>query len=159
MSTLATPLPAARAAWRLEPGAWLGVLGAALVLALWEFAARFLWRDAQVLPAPTQAIATAWAVLTLRELAEHVGASLWRIVAGFALGALAGVGLGIAAGWYPALARLVRPLVEILRPIVVIDGLFAPAPAGGVVFHPATAIDPAAIATVQATLRRRLLAS
>ncbi len=42
---------------------------------------------------------------------------------------------------------------------VVIDGLFAPAPAGGVVFHPATAIDPAAIATVQATLRRRLLAS
>jgi hypothetical protein len=42
---------------------------------------------------------------------------------------------------------------------VVIDGLFAPAPSKGVVFHPATAIDPPTIATVQATVRRRLLAS
>ncbi|MGH8702563.1 MAG: transposase [Burkholderiales bacterium] len=42
---------------------------------------------------------------------------------------------------------------------VVIDGLFAPAPTGGAVFHPATALDPPAIATVQATVRRRLLAS
>ena len=42
---------------------------------------------------------------------------------------------------------------------VVIDGVVAPAPSGGAVFHPAGAIDPPAIATVQATLRRRLLAS
>ncbi len=95
----------------------LGVLGAVLVLALWELAARFVWRDPQVLPAPTQAIVTALAVLTPAELIEHVGASMWRICAGFALGAVAGVGLGVAAGWYPGLARLVRPIVEILRPI------------------------------------------
>lgn len=117
MSTLATALPGGRGAWRIEPRAWLGVLGATLVLVLWEVAARFLWKDAQVLPAPTQAIGVAWSTLTFRELAEHVGASLWRIAAGFALGAFAGVGLGVASGWYPRLARLVRPLIELLRPI------------------------------------------
>ena len=40
---------------------------------------------------------------------------------------------------------------------VVLDGVFASAPTGGVVFHPATAIDEPAIAAVQATVRRRLL--
>lgn len=42
---------------------------------------------------------------------------------------------------------------------VVIDGVFAPAPSGGAIFHPATALDPRAIASVQASVRRRLLAS
>ncbi|MEO8487169.1 MAG: ABC transporter permease [Betaproteobacteria bacterium] len=95
----------------------LGIAGAAGVLVAWELSARFLWRDAQVLPSPTQAIASAASVLTFRELAEHVGASLWRIAAGFALGAAAGTLLGVASGWYVPLARFVRPFVEILRPI------------------------------------------
>jgi hypothetical protein len=42
---------------------------------------------------------------------------------------------------------------------VVIDGVFAPTPTGGAVFHPTTAIDAPAIATLQAKVRRRLLAS
>jgi ABC-type nitrate/sulfonate/bicarbonate transport system permease component len=95
----------------------LGLVGAAGVLVAWELAARFVWNDAQVLPSPTQAIASAARQLTAQELAEHVGASLWRIVAGFALGAGAGTMLGIASGWYAGLARLVRPFVELLRPI------------------------------------------
>jgi Putative transposase/Transposase zinc-binding domain len=40
---------------------------------------------------------------------------------------------------------------------VVIDGVFAPAPAGGVVFHAAAGLDENAIAQVQAQVRRRLL--
>ncbi len=95
----------------------LGLAGAMLVLVAWDLAARFLWRDAQALPSPTQAIAAAAQHLTARELAEHVGASLWRIAAGFALGAAAGTLVGIATGWYPGLARFMRPFVEILRPI------------------------------------------
>lgn len=100
-----------------RPRGLMGVIGAASVLVLWELAARFIWRDAQVLPAPTQALAAAWTHLTFAELAEHVGASLWRIVAGFALAAAAGIALGVATGWYRGLARVVRPLVDILRPI------------------------------------------
>ncbi len=95
----------------------LGAIGAFAVVALWEGSARLVWSDAQVLPAPTQAIAAAWQHLGAAELAQHVGWSLWRILAGFALGAIAGVALGVASGWYVWLARLVRPIVDLLRPI------------------------------------------
>ena len=95
----------------------LGVVGALVMLVLWELAARFVWRDAQVLPAPTQALATAAAHLTPAELAAHVGTSLSRIVGGFVLGAAAGIALGVAGGWYAWLGRLIRPIVDLLRPI------------------------------------------
>lgn len=42
---------------------------------------------------------------------------------------------------------------------VVVDGVFTSRPTGNGVFHPATAIDQLAIATVQAKVPRRLLAS
>lgn len=95
----------------------LGVAGTVAFLVLWELCARFVWRDAQVLPAPTQALVAAARHLTAGELVEHVATSLGRIVGGFTLGALAGIALGIAAGWYAALGRIVRPLVDLLRPI------------------------------------------
>jgi ABC-type nitrate/sulfonate/bicarbonate transport system permease component len=55
--------------------------------------------------------------MTASELAMHVGVSLSRIVLGFALGAAAGIALGIASGWYGWLGRIVRPIVDLLRPI------------------------------------------
>jgi ABC-type nitrate/sulfonate/bicarbonate transport system permease component len=94
-----------------------GLAGALLFLALWELAARLIWHDPQVLPAPTQAIAAAWRHLSAAELAAHVGVSLARIVIGFALAAAAGIALGVAAGWYPWVGRLTRPIVDLLRPI------------------------------------------
>ncbi|HEY1325770.1 MAG TPA: ABC transporter permease [Casimicrobiaceae bacterium] len=95
----------------------LGTLGALAFLAAWELAARLWWRDAQVLPSPTQAIAAAAHYMTASELAMHVGVSLSRIVLGFALGAAAGIALGIASGWYGWLGRIVRPIGDLLRPI------------------------------------------
>ena len=40
---------------------------------------------------------------------------------------------------------------------VVIDGVFEPAPAGGVVFHAATGVEATVIARVQESVRQRLL--
>ena len=102
--------------------AWLrrhgpGLAGALIFLVAWELAARWLWRDPQVLPAPTQAIASAIRHLTATELALHVGISFARIVIGFIIAAAAGVALGVAAGWYPWIGRVVRPVVDLLRPI------------------------------------------
>ncbi|MCP5150709.1 MAG: ABC transporter permease [Ectothiorhodospiraceae bacterium] len=95
----------------------LGLLGALALLLAWELAARWLWRDPQVLPSPIQSIQAAARHLTLPEVAEHVGVSVARVVGGFVLAAVSGVALGIACGWYRPLSRLVRPLVELLRPI------------------------------------------
>jgi len=95
----------------------LGLLGTVLFLALWEAAARLVWHDPQVLPAPTQAIGSAWRHLTATELAAHIGISLARILVGFAFAAAAGIALGVAAGWYAWAGRIVRPIVDLLRPI------------------------------------------
>ncbi|MEO8544623.1 MAG: ABC transporter permease [Burkholderiaceae bacterium] len=95
----------------------LGAVGALAFLALWELAARLVWRDIQVLPAPTQAIAIAWKHLTVAELAGHVGISLLRIGVGFALAAALGITLGVASGWYGWIGRLCRPVTDLLRPI------------------------------------------
>ena len=95
----------------------LGLAGALGLIVLWELAARFVWRDAQVLPAPTQALVAAATHMTLAELGLHVGTSLSRIVGGFMLGAAAGIALGVAGGWYAWLGHLIRPLVDLLRPI------------------------------------------
>ena len=94
-----------------------GAVGVAGFLLLWEVVARLIWQDPATLPSPTQALAEAWRVLTWPELASHVGVSLARIAAGFAIAAVLGVALGLACGWFRWLAWAARPLVEVLRPI------------------------------------------
>lgn len=112
-----TSHPAGLQARTALPMPGLGSLGVVLFLASWELAARLVWRDPQVLPAPTQAVASAWAHLTLMELAAHIGVSLSRIVIGFAIAGAAGIALGVVAGWYRWFGRAVRPVVDLLRPI------------------------------------------
>ncbi len=96
---------------------YAGAAGVATFLSIWELAARLLWRDPTILPAPTQAIAQALQTLTFAELLGHLGVSLGRIVAGFALAAIVGIALGVACGWFRRLDMIVRPFVELLRPI------------------------------------------
>ena len=78
-----------------------GTLGVVFFLGLWELAARFGWQNPAIMPAPSQAVWVALATIPPLTLAEHVAISLWRILAGFALGAFAGVALGIGGGLVP----------------------------------------------------------
>jgi ABC-type nitrate/sulfonate/bicarbonate transport system permease component len=94
-----------------------GALSVVGLLVLWELTSRYLWRDPQILPAPSEALAAAARFLGPWDLLGHVSISLMRIFAGFALAAVLGVSLGIVLGWSPRTARCVRPFVEILRPI------------------------------------------
>jgi ABC-type nitrate/sulfonate/bicarbonate transport system permease component len=94
-----------------------GVLGVALFLAAWEAAARLVWRDPTVLPAPTQSLVAAFATLPPGELALDVTTSLGRIALGFLLAATAGVVVGVLCGTSAWVAALARPFIEILRPI------------------------------------------
>lgn len=52
-----------------------------------------------------------------RTLWEHIGDSLFRVLAGFGLGAAAGTLLGLAMGTVPTLDALCAPFVEFLRPL------------------------------------------
>jgi ABC-type nitrate/sulfonate/bicarbonate transport system permease component len=91
--------------------------GVLLVFGSWEAVARLGLVDPLFLPAPSRALAITLERMPPEVLAGHVAASLMRILWGFGLGALLGVTLGIALGWYRALDRLLRPLIDLLRPI------------------------------------------
>jgi ABC-type nitrate/sulfonate/bicarbonate transport system permease component len=101
---------------RLSDAAW-GMAGILIVFGGWELAARLGLIDPLFLPAPSQALTATLARVPVDVLAGHVYASLLRILWGFGLGALAGIGLGIALGWYRVLDSLLRPLIDLLRPI------------------------------------------
>lgn len=95
----------------------LGVVGSLAVIGVWEFAARSGTINPAVFPSPTMAVASASEKLTRAELLEHIGWSLLRVTVGFLLGAIAGIVIGIAAGWYRFAGTILVPLIELLRPI------------------------------------------
>jgi len=97
--------------------ATLGTLGVLGVLVAWEAVTRSGLVSPVIFPPPTSAIAVSWAKLPPRELWEHVSTSLLRILWGFGIGAGLGIALGITSGWYRILGALVRPLIELVRPI------------------------------------------
>lgn len=70
-----------------------------------------------LLPTPWQVL-KAFAALTVRGiLPEYILVSLLRILAGFLMAAIVGIGLGVLMGRARALFWLISPLVEVSRPI------------------------------------------
>lgn len=95
----------------------LGIVGSLAVLVVWEIAARGGYIDPAIFPSPTMAAQSAAGKLTGTEVLEHIAWSLFRVVAGFLLGAVVGIAIGVIAGWYRFAGTILVPLIELLRPI------------------------------------------
>lgn len=93
---------------------WIGV---ASVLVLWQAVVSLRILDPAIFPGPVQVAESAVTDLSPMELANHIRASLTRVVLGFALGTFLGIAIGIASGWYVTLGKIVWTPIEILRPI------------------------------------------
>lgn len=102
---------------RRTSDALLGVLGAVLVIAGWELLVRGGAIDPALFPSPTMAFREAANRLSAATVAEHTAWSLYRVTVGFLLGAFCGTLVGIAAGWYRGVGLVLRPVIELLRPI------------------------------------------
>lgn len=99
---------------------WLGRAaarsGILLVAAgIWETAPRVGLVEPAFLPPLSEVLATAWQLLQNGQLVSHIKASLSRSLLGFTLAILMGVPLGLAIGWYKAVADAINPLLEVLR--------------------------------------------
>ena len=94
-----------------------GVTGTLAVVVLWEFAARGGFINAAIFPSPTLAIGSATEKLDGTDVIQHIGWSMFRVLIGFLLGAIAGILIGIAAGWYKFASFFFLPLIELFRPI------------------------------------------
>ena len=107
----ARPVPnRARALARPEHRVARG-LGLAGLLVLWELLTRTGWVPALFLPSPLGVLAAGGEMLRSGELLGHVATSLGRILLGFGLGALGGVGVGFAVGVFGLAEAVGTPLI------------------------------------------------
>ncbi|GAB2509269.1 ABC transporter permease [Lysobacter humi (ex Lee et al. 2017)] len=70
-----------------------------------------------IFPTPWQVVTGTLELAADGTLWEHIGASLARVGAGFALAVLVGVPLGLWMGWVRGAYATLNPLFQILRPI------------------------------------------
>jgi len=76
----------------------LSILSPLLLLAVWELSVRAGLVDRRFIPAPSIIVIALWEMLLSGELARHLGASLGRIIAGFTIGVVPAVLLGLWMG-------------------------------------------------------------
>ncbi|MFM0168673.1 ABC transporter permease subunit [Paraburkholderia sediminicola] len=96
---------------------WLSWIVPALVLVLWEAAARLGLIAPQVLPAPSIVAETALDLARNGDLFVHLGVSLLRAVAGFVVGGVIGITLGIMVGFSPLAQALFDRSIQMVRAV------------------------------------------
>lgn len=97
-------------------GGWLLIL---CLLLLWEASARGGWLASPNWPPFSRILAAGWQAVADGELPARLAATILRTSAGFVLGSLAGIALGVAMTESRLAARLLGPWVEVLRPVPV----------------------------------------
>jgi sulfonate transport system permease protein len=117
--TEANPTAASPAEARSQrlPGWALGLLVPLILAVFHELAVAKGWISGRLLPPPSRIASTLWALAAEGELLTHVGATLLRVMAGFAAGALAGVVLGAVSGVSHLTRQLFDPLLQAMRAI------------------------------------------
>lgn len=88
-----------------------------LLLMIWELITRQGWIPAWFLPVPTEVFQTLFDMVISGELLHHAAVSLGRAVSGYAMAALAGVGLGLLIAWSRLMEDFFDPLIELIRPL------------------------------------------
>ena len=87
----------------------------ALLVALWWIAV--VESESVIFPTPWQVVAGTLEIARQGTLWNHIGASLFRVGAGFLLALALAVPLGLLMGWVAAAYATLNPLIQLLRPI------------------------------------------
>ena len=87
----------------------------AAIIAVWWLAVAAT--ESAIFPTPWQVVTGAWELAQDGTLWEHIGASLFRVGAGFGLAAIVAVPLGLWMGWVASAYRMFNPVFQMLRPI------------------------------------------
>src|SRR5438477_10309594 len=91
------------------------VLTALVFLIIWHFGV--IWSHTSVFPSPLD-VQRGMAELVRKGLLwGYIRDSLFRVGVGYGLAIVLGIPLGILLGWYPAPARALNPVIQMMRPI------------------------------------------
>ncbi|MFD1330684.1 ABC transporter permease [Methylopila musalis] len=124
-SAVSTAQPAAKAVRRAPSlrAILTRAQGALVVVGLllaWEASARAGLINVNLLPAPSAVLVALRDLWDAGMLVDDVTASVTRVAIGYAIAAALGVAGGLALGRSPLAARLLLPIIELVRPISVI---------------------------------------
>ncbi|HEY8381373.1 MAG TPA: ABC transporter permease [Microvirga sp.] len=101
----------------MDPRVLLGLFLPVVVALGWEAAVRFGFAEGRLVPPPSRIAVALQGLAATGELWTHALATLWRVLAGFAIGAAAGIGLGALSGSAETVRRLLDPTLQALRAI------------------------------------------
>jgi ABC-type nitrate/sulfonate/bicarbonate transport system permease component len=95
----------------------LGAAPIALSVALWQAIVSFGYAPVTLLPPPGLVFMRLAQQLTNSTFQHEIGATLFRLFAGFSIAVALGVAIGLAAAANPAINAVVRPIVRVLAPL------------------------------------------
>jgi len=102
--------------WRVPAGATRRTLSALALLLVWYGLSQWVIGES-LLPSPLGVLQRAAELTASGELPQAVATSLGRIVVGYVVGTVLGVGVGLVIGRLPLLERLVSPSLGFVRSI------------------------------------------
>ncbi|MFA5047828.1 MAG: ABC transporter permease [Patescibacteria group bacterium] len=105
-----------RLSFRIEKYFWLA-LPIILVILIWEGACFWGLVNNTLFPPPWKVAVSLWTMLSDGSLISDILASLWRVIFGLIIGSAIGIILGIATGRSKKIAKIISPLIHILRPL------------------------------------------
>lgn len=94
-----------------------GLVLPVVLAVIWELLVKAGLANGRLMPPPSVVGATLWELARSGELATHAAATLWRVLAGFGIGAVAGTVLGALTGALPVARSLLDPTLQALRAI------------------------------------------
>lgn len=93
------------------------LIGVAVLLLIWEAICRLGWVSPLYLPSPTGILIAGWELITQGDLIQSTGASLYRIILGYVIGASAGIVIGLLLGFSRWAEAIGSPILFSLYPI------------------------------------------
>ena len=87
------------------------------LLALWQVLLMLGLGDRRFIPAPSDIAWRYWQMVASGELAQHTAVTLWRVFAGFFIGSIPGIAVGLLMAMFRPVRIFVDPLIAALFPI------------------------------------------
>ncbi len=89
----------------------------AVIMVVWQALSQLGYIKPLILPPPSQVALAFWDLIRSGAMVRHVGISVLRVLEGFGIAAILGLGLGIAIGLSRTLERLTDLIIQLVKPI------------------------------------------
>ena len=103
--------------WQKSYPNWVSIVSILCLLAIWELICQRGVVSSLFLPAPTAIISALLQMIADGEIGVSLAASLYRILAGFFIGSLVGLAVGLVTGTSALMDKIGTPIVNAIYPI------------------------------------------